>query len=153
MRRTLLALGLVALVAPAATAQIPVLDVRVGAHAVMPSGDLGDAYDAGFGAYGRIGAPVGPLKLMASVTWNRFKGISTASTTDLDVVTVQGGPHFSFALLDLGIEAGYFSQFEQAGISPNLSLKLLRYEVTASYNATFNDPKGSWLTIGAGLRF
>ncbi|MDH5233635.1 MAG: hypothetical protein OEW77_01670 [Gemmatimonadota bacterium] len=153
MRRCLLVIGFVTLVAPAATAQLPVLDLRLGAHAGMPTGDLGDAYDTGFGVYGRLGAPVGPLKLMASATWNRLKGIATASTTDLDVVTVTAGPHFGMAMLDVGIEGGYFSQFQEFGASPNVSLKLLRYELTASYNMTFQDPKGSWLTLGAGLRF
>jgi hypothetical protein len=153
MRRCLLLLGLVALVAPAATAQLPLLDVRLGAHAVLPTGDLGDAYDTGFGVYGRVGAPVGPLKLMASASWNRLKGISVASTSDLDVVTVTVGPHFGMAMLDIGIEGGYFSQFDKFGAAPNVSLKLLRYELTASYNATFQDPKGSWITVGAGLRF
>src|SRR5690606_16198660 len=89
IRRTFAALALATLCAAPAVAQVPVLDVRLGAHAALPSGDLGDAFDAGFGAYGRLGAPVGPLKLMASVTWNRLKAASPF-VEDVDVVTITG---------------------------------------------------------------
>ena len=134
-------------------AQIPGLDIRLGAHALVPTADLADFYEAGFGAYGRIGLPVGPAKLMASATWNRLRGVSAMATTDLDVLSAQVGPHFGTGILDIGVEAAYFSQFQELGVAPNVSLKLLRYEVTASYNTTFQDPKGSWLTLGLGVRF
>ena len=153
MRRPLLGLGLLALVTAPAAAQVPLLDVRVGAHAVMPTSDLGDAYDTGFGVYGRVGAPIGPVKLMATLTWSRLRGITASGTTDLDVITVQAGPHFSLATLDVGVEAGYFSQFQQIGVAPNLSIELLGFDLTASYSKTFSDPKGSWITLGAGYRF
>ena len=156
MRRPLLGLGLLALVTVPAAAQLPslaVLDVRVGAHAAMPTSDLGDAYDTGFGVYGRVGAPIGPVKVMATLTWSRLRGIAASGTTDLDVITVQAGPHFSLATLDVGVEAGYFSQFQQIGVAPNLSIELLGFDLTASYHKTFSDPKGSWITLGAGYRF
>jgi hypothetical protein len=153
LRPSLLAAAALTLAAGAAEAQLPLLDVRVGAHAVLPTGDLGDAYDAGFGAYGRIGLPVGPVKLMASATFNRFTGVGSALTGDLDVVSVQVGPHFGLAMLDVGLEGGWFSQFQDMGFAPNVSLKLLRFEVTASYSTTFKDPTGAWMTLGAGFRF
>jgi hypothetical protein len=135
-----------------AQAQVPILDVRVGAHAVMPTGDLGDAYDTGFGLYGRVGAPVGPMKLMGSLTWNQFKGAG-AGIDDENIITVSGGPHFSMVLLDFGLELAYFSEFEELGLSPNISLNLLRFDITASYNTTFDSPQANWMTLGAGFRF
>lgn len=135
-----------------AQAQVPVIDVRLGAHAVMPSGDLGDAYDTGFGLYGRIGAPVGPMKLMGSLTWNQFNAASDLFE-DLNVVTVQGGPHFSMVLLDLGLELAYFSEFEEVGFSPNISLGLMNLDLTASYSMTFDSPQASWISLGGGFRF
>ncbi|MBL8995780.1 MAG: hypothetical protein KJZ74_12465 [Gemmatimonadales bacterium] len=153
LRRSLQVLAVALVTSTPALAQVPGLDIRLGAHAAMPTAELGDFYDAGFGVYGRVGMPVGPVKLMASATWNRLRGIEGAGTTDLDVVSGQVGPHFSTALLDIGLEAAYFSQFQELGIAPNVSVKLLRYEITASYNTTFQDPKGSWLTFGVGLRF
>lgn len=142
-----------ALMATPLAAQLPVLDLRVGAHAVVPTADLGDFYDPGFGVYGRVGMPVGPVQLVASATWSRLGGIATAATTDLDIVSGQVGPHFTVAMFDLGAEVAYFSQFQEIGLAPNVSLRLGRFDLTASYNTTFKEPTGSWLTVGAGLRF
>lgn len=142
-----------ALAAAPVAAQVPVLDLRVGAQAVVPTGELADFYDPGFGVYGRVGMPVGPVQLMASATWSRLRGIATAATTDLDVVSGQVGPHFAVAMFDLGAEVAYFSQFQEVGIAPNVSLRLGRFDLTASYSTTFKEPTGSWLTVGAGLRF
>jgi hypothetical protein len=152
IRRTLAALALAALCAAPVAAQVPVLDIRLGAHAALPTGDLGDVFDAGFGAYGRLGAPVGPIKLMASITWNRLKAASPL-VEDVDVVTITGGPHFSAGLFDIGVEAGYYGEFEEFGFSPNVSIGLLQFDVTASYNTTLKDPRGSWMTLGLGFRF
>jgi hypothetical protein len=152
IRRTLAALALATLCAAPAAAQVPVLDIRLGAHLAMPTEDLSDAFDAGFGAYGRLGVPVGPIKLMASITWNRLKG-ANPFVEDLDVITITGGPHFSVGLLDIGVEGGYYSEFEEFGFSPNVSIGLLQFDVTASYNTTLDDPRASWMTLGLGFRF
>lgn len=148
----LAAVASLAAVAPA-QAQVPLLDVRLGAHAVMPTGDLGDAYDTGFGLYGRIGAPIGPMKLMGSLTWNQFNAASDLFD-DQNVITIQAGPHFSMVpLIDLGLELAYYTEFEEAGFSPNVSLALLNLELTASYNMTFDSPQANWMTLGGGFRF
>lgn len=152
LRRLVLTLGLIALAAAPAAAQVPVLDIRLGAHAVVPTGDLGDVAETGFGVYGRIGAPVGPIKLMGSVTWNRLTA-KAGFGSDQDVLTFQAGPHFSLAMLDVGIEGGYFSEVEEFGLTPNVSIGLLGFELTASYNTTLKDPATNWLSIGAGFRF
>lgn len=154
IRRFVAVAGLATLLATPAAAQLPGLDVRLGAHAVIPSGDLADRYDNSFGAYGRIGAPVGPIKLMGSVTWNRFKAKSGIPLIeDEDLITIQAGPHFSLAMLDVGIEGGYISNIEEWGLMPNVSLRLGSVEVTGSYNTTFDDPKATWFSLGFGFRF
>ncbi len=154
IRRFVIAAGFATLLASPAAAQVPGVDVRLGAHAVIPSGDLADRYDSSFGAYGRIGAPVGPIKLMGSVTWNRFKAKDGLPLIeDEDLITIQAGPHFSTAMLDLGVEFGYISNIEEFGFMPNISLGLGSVEVTAGYNTTFSDPKASWMTVGFGFRF
>jgi hypothetical protein len=153
--RSLLAAASLSLLAAAqpAQAQVPLLDVRLGAHAVMPTGDLGDAFDTGFGIYGRVGAPMGPMKLMGSLSWNQFKGANDA-IDDVNVIAVSAGPHFSMVpLFDFGLELAYFSEFEELGIQPNISLNLMRFDLTASYNTTFDSPQASWLTLGGGIRF
>ena len=155
LKRLLTTAGAVALLGSAAPlqAQVPLLDIRMGAHAAMPTGDLGDAFDAGFGAYGRVGAPVGPIKLMGSLTWNRLKSANPL-VDDTDIITVQAGPHFSLMpMLDLGVEAAYFSEIEEFGLAPNLTIALLKFEVTASYNTTFDSPQANWMSLGAGIRF
>lgn len=152
IRRFVLALGLAALVAAPAAAQVPVLDVRLGAHAVVPSGDLADVAETGYGVYGRIGAPIGPIKLMGSVTWNRLTA-KAGFGSDQDVITVQAGPHFSLALLDIGIEGGYFSEVEEFGLTPNVSIGFSKLELTASYNTTLKDPATNWISVGLGFRF
>lgn len=153
LRHTVCAAALLLAAAAPLQAQVPVLDIRLGAHAVVPSGDLADTYDGGFGAYGRIGVPLGVVKLMGSATWNRFAAINSA-VDDQDVFTLQAGPHFSLLpLLDLGLEAAYFSESEKFGLSPSISIGFLKFEATASYNTTLDSPSTSWMTLGVGIRF
>lgn len=152
-RRLLLASGLLAALSAPLQAQIPLLDIRLGAHALMPGGDFANAYDAGFGAYGRVGLPLGLFKLMGSATFNRFTAVDPAAE-DQDLFTLQVGPHFSpIPLLDLGIEGAWFSESEEFGIAPNISVGFLSFEATASYYTTFKDPKANWIAIGVGFRF
>lgn len=139
--------------ASTAQAQVPVIDLRLGAHAVMPTGDLGDGFDTSFGLYGRIGAATGPVKLMGTLTWNRLTPTSDLFD-DLDVITIQAGPHFSMTpLVDFGFEAAYLTEFEEFALSPNISLSLLRFELTASYTTTFDSPQANWISLGGGIRF
>lgn len=153
--RSILSAAAVMLLAGAAAplqAQVPVFDFRFGAHGAMPAGDLADTHSAGFGLYGRIGMPVGPAKLMGSFTWNLFGG--EGDIEDIDIITVQAGPHFTLLpMLDLGLEAGYFTEVGELGFSPNLSMRFMQFDVTASYNTSFGSPAVSWLTLGGGLRF
>ena len=153
LTRLLALAGLTAVLAAPLQAQVPLLDIRIGGHAISPSGDLADLYDAGFGAYGRVGVPLGIMKVMGTVSWNRLSAASPL-IDDLDVITVQAGPHFSLLpLMDVGLELAYFSDIEETGFSPNISFGFLKFEVTASYHTTFKSPQANWISIGAGLRF
>ncbi|MBX3174852.1 MAG: hypothetical protein KF709_10605 [Gemmatimonadaceae bacterium] len=153
IRRLAATLGLLALVAAPAQAQIPLLDVRIGAHAALPQGDFGDAYDAGFGAYARVGVPLLMFKLMGSATFTQFKAANPL-VEDTNEITLQVGPHFSpIPLLDLGLEAAYLTDAKEWAYSPNVSIGLLMLDVTASYNKTFESGGASWLTLGVGFRF
>jgi hypothetical protein len=153
LRRLLAVAGLVTLAAAPLQAQVPLLDIRLGGHVLAPSGDLADSYDAGFGAYGRVGVPLGIFNLMGSATWNRFTATNPA-IDDQDVFTLQAGPHFSMMpLLDVGLEGAYISEVEKFGLAPNVTIAFLKFEVTASYTTTLNDPATNWITIGGGLRF
>jgi hypothetical protein len=153
IRRLLATCGFVAITAAPLQAQIPVLDIRVGAHAALPTGDFANAVDAGIGAYGRIGVPLGIVKLMGSATYTQFKAANPL-VEDLNIWTVQAGPHFSLLpMIDLGIEGAYFSEVEEFGFAPNVSIGLLMLDITASYNTTFKDPRANWITLGVGLRF
>lgn len=153
LRRLLLSAGFLALAAAPLQAQVPVLDFRVGAHAALPTGDFADAYDAGFGAYVRAGVPLMVFKLMGSATFTQFKAANPL-VEDENEVTLQIGPHFSpVPMLDLGIEGAYFTNAEDFGLAPNVSIGLLAFEATAAYNFTFKDPKLSYLTLGVGFRF
>ncbi len=161
MRRVALALALSTLLAAPAAAQVPLADIRVGVHAVLPTGDLGDAYSTSFGAYARVGMPLGVAKIMGTVTVNRLKGktvnIPPFGNVGLDDETVLGitvGPHFSPApLFDFGIEGGYFSNFDEFGIVPSVSLSLVKFDVMGAYNIVLADPNATWLSLGVGIRF
>jgi hypothetical protein len=119
----------------------------------MPTGDFADEFDGGFGAYGRVGVPLGVVKLFGSLTWNRFKAVNPL-VDDQDLITVQAGPHFSpIPLLDIGVEGAYFSESEEFGLAPNISLGFVKLEVTASYNTTLDSPRSNWVTLGVGFRF
>lgn len=152
LRRMLIASGLLAALSAPLQAQIPLLDIRIGGHMAAPSGDFADAYESGFGAYGRVGVPLGLLKLMGSATYTSFGG--KGANEDVDIFTLQAGPHFSpIPLLDLGLEGAWFSESEEFGIAPNISVGFLSFEATASYYTTFKDPKANWIAIGVGFRF
>lgn len=153
LRGALLTAGLVLMAAAPLQAQVPVLDIRIGAHGVLPTGDTKEAFDAGLGAYVRAGVPLLAFKLMGSATYNQFKSANPL-VDDQNEITLQVGPHFSpIPLLDIGIEGAYFMEAEKFGLSPNISVGFLMLEATASYNTTFGDPKASWLTFGIGIRF
>ena len=73
---------------------------------------------------------------------------------DLDVIGFAAGPHFSpVPLLDLGLEVGYFSEFEKMGFVPSVSVGLLNFDLMASYTIVNSDPKSNWAGLGIGLRF
>jgi hypothetical protein len=153
LRRALVATGLLVALAAPAQAQLPLLDIRIGGHAAMPSGDFADSYDAGFGAYARLGVPLGIFKLMGSATYTQFKAANPL-TDDTSEISLQVGPHFSLLpLLDIGIEGAYFSDAEKFGLAPNISVGLLNFEATASYYIVNSDPKATWVTLGLGFRF
>ncbi len=153
LRRLLAATAFVALAALPAQAQVPLLDLRVGAHAALPQGDFADAYDAGYGAYFRAGVPLAIVKLMGSVTYTQFKS-ALPIVEDASEITVQAGPHFSpIPLLDVGAEFGYLTDAKEWAFTPNVSVGFLMLEATASYNKPFNSDAGSWVTLGVGFRF
>lgn len=153
LRRLLAVSAFLVLAAVPAQAQVPLLDLRVGAHAALPQGDFADAYDAGFGAYFRAGVPLLVVKMMGSVTYTQFKAANPL-IDDISEITLQAGPHFSpIPLLDIGAEFGYLTDAKEWAFTPNLSVGFLMLEATASYNKPFESGAASWVTLGVGLRF
>jgi hypothetical protein len=154
MRRRILAVSVfLALAAVPAQAQMPLLDLRVGAHAGSPQGTFADTHDAGSGAYFRAGVPLLIVKLMGSVTYTQFKSVNPF-IDDVSEITLQAGPHFSpIPLLDVGAEFGYLTDAKQWAFTPNVSVGFLMLEATASYNKPFESNAASWVTLGVGLRF
>lgn len=156
IRRLSFVVGLATALAAPAAAQVPLVDVRVGAHAIMPTGDFSDGYKPGFGAYGRVGMPLGVVKLMATATYNMFPGktVGVFSVDDETVLGLSVGPHLSLPLVDAGLEVGWFSNFEKVGFIPSVSLGLGRFDVMASYTTVNAEPnKANWFSLGLGLRF
>ncbi len=159
LRRVAMVLGLTALLTAPVAGQLPLLDVRIGAQAVMPQGDFAELYTGGLGAYGRVGIPLGFIKVMGTATWTRLPGktLSLFGTSvdieDVDVIGLTAGPHLSLPFLDLGVEGGYFSNFKKVGIVPSASLSLLNFDVMASYTIVPMDLTANWLGLGVGLRF
>lgn len=159
IRRVTLVLGLTTILAAPAAAQLPLLDVRIGAQAVMPHGDLADGYKGGFGVYGRLGIPIGRLTLMGTATVTRLPRKATgvggplSGIEDRNVIGLTAGPHLLLPMFDLGIEAGYFSDYNRIGLIPSVSYGVLNLDVMASYTIVNSDPKSNWLGLGVGLRF
>ena len=153
LRRLLAVSAFLALAAVPAQAQVPLLDLRVGAHAALPQGDFADSHDAGFGAYFRAGVPLLVVKMMGSVTYTQFKSANPL-IDDVSELMLQVGPHFSpIPLLDLGAEFGYMTDAQEWAFSPNVSVGFLMLEATASYNKPFKSDGASWVTLGVGFRF
>ena len=133
-------------------AQVPVLDIRAGVQAAMPTGDMKNGFDSGYGFYGRVGIPLATFKMMGAVTWNRFTASGLGADTDF--LTIQAGPHVSLVpLADIGLEVAYITEAEEFGISPSVNIGFSKLELTASYTTTFASPSSSWLTVGLGIRF
>ncbi|MFN0099670.1 MAG: hypothetical protein ACKVS7_13415 [Gemmatimonadaceae bacterium] len=162
MRRLVLAAGLTMLLAAPAAAQMPLADIRVGVTGALPTGDLADAFSSGFGAYARVGVPVGVAKIMGTATFTRLNGkdvtvpgVGTFGVDDENVIGLTVGPHFSPApLFDFGIEGGYFTNIDKLGLVPSVSLGLAKFDLMASYTVVFSeDVNSTWISIGAGLRF
>jgi hypothetical protein len=142
-----------ALLAHPVQAQMADLTFRVGAQTTEPTGNLGNAFDYGYGLYARAGTEPTPWSLMGAVTWTRFKGASNA-IADVDFITAQFGPHFEFREgFDFGVELAYFTEAEEIGFVPVLSIGLVNIEATLSYNTTFQNPQASWIGLGIGLKF
>ncbi|MBA3852783.1 MAG: hypothetical protein C0503_00120 [Gemmatimonas sp.] len=153
LRRLLVASAFVALAAVPAQAQVPLLDIRLGAHGALPQGDFADTHDAGVGAYFRAGVPLLLFKVMGSVTYTQFKSANPL-TDDVQELMLQAGPHFSpLPLLDLGAEVGYTTDAKEWAFAPNVSVGLLMLEATASYVKPFKSGANSFVTLGVGLRF
>lgn len=153
LRRVLAATAFLALAALPAQAQVPLLDLRLGAHAALPQGDFADTHQAGVGGYFRAGVPLLFVKLMGSVTYTQFRS-ANPFIDDVSEITLQAGPHFSpIPLLDLGAEFGYLTDAEEWAFTPNVSVGFLMLEATASYNKPFEKNAASWITLGLGLRF
>ena len=162
MRRLVLAAGLSLLLAAPAAAQVPLADIRVGVTGALPTGDLGDAFSSGFGAYARVGVPLGVAKIMGTATFTRLNGkdvtvpgVGTFGVEDENIIGLTVGPHFSPApLFDIGVEGGYFTNIDKLGIVPSVSLGLVKFDLMASYTVVFADNSNStWISLGAGLRF
>ncbi len=150
LRRLLASAGLLAIFAAPAMAQIPLLDIRVGAHVAPPTGDLGVDTDVGIGGYARVGVPLLFFKVMGSATYTQFKAANPL-TADRTVTTLQVGPHFSpLPLLDIGAEFAYNTDTKKSGFAPNISVGFLFMEATASYVMLGDD---KFATLGLGLRF
>lgn len=134
-------------------AQVPGLDIRLGVQTAEPTNNLGNAFDYGYGLYGRVGVPAGPLSLMGAVTWTRFIPKSSIFN-ERDFVTAQFGPHVTVLPgLDLGLEGAYFTEVERFGFVPVVSIGVINFEATLSYSTTFDGPRTSWFALGVGLKF
>lgn len=152
LRRLLATVGLVAIAAAPLQAQIPLLDIRVGAQGALPQGDLGDGLDAGIGAYARVGVPLLFFKAMASAQYTRFKSANPL-IDDSNVLLIGAGPHFSpLPLLDIGVEAAYDGDAKEWAWNPNASVGFLMLEATAGYVKPMKGGDG-WATLGIGFRF
>jgi len=73
---------------------------------------------------------------------------------DLDLITVQFGPHLLLVPgVELGLEGAYISEVEKLGFSPSIAVGIPNFEVTLSYTTTLSGQTTSWLALGVGLKF
>lgn len=150
MRRALIpamAALLVATVTPPLHAQLPGMSLGVGGRWASPSGDFGDAVETGYGGYFKV--ELGALMLGAAAEANltRFGGEGDAD--GVTVFGVQAGPRVGMGLFKAGLDIGWYSEIEETGYSPNLSLSL--GPLDAGAGMTFFSG-GRWLYLRAGVR-
>ncbi len=151
---TVAALALALLLAPyGLSAQIIGTRGSAGLIAASPGGDFGDAQSNGIGAYAKLEASLVVIGIAAEVNAVRFGGeeISGGVSTDAQTIFgVQVGPRLNLLLAKVGVDLGYYSQFDGLGWGPAASLALGPLEVGAS--ATFVDG-GRWYALRGGIRF
>lgn len=136
-------------IAPTAIpAQLPGLGLGAGVRYAAPSGDFGDALDPGYGGYLKAELRAVLIGVAAEANLTRFAGEGDAD--DATVLGIQVGPRLSLGLLKAGLDIGWYSEVEEAGYTPSLSLGLGPVEGGAGI--TFFDG-GRWFFLRAGVRF
>ncbi len=148
LRTATLSILLGALPLGSVVAQLPGIGLGAGVRYAAPSGDFGNALDPGYGGY--LKAEVGALLIgvAAEANLTRFGGAGTAD--DVTVFGIQAGPRLSLGLLKAGLDIGWYSEVEETGYTPSLSLGLGPLEGGAGI--TFFDG-GRWVFLRAGVRF
>lgn len=148
VRTVLMALLLGLAPTAVASAQLPGLGLGAGVRYASPSGDFGDAIEPGYGGYlkAELGAVL--IGVAAEANLTRFAGEGNADA--VTVFGIQAGPCLSMGLLKAGLDIGWYSEIEETGYTPNLSLGLGPFEGGAGI--TFFDG-GRWLFLRAGVRF
>ena len=138
-----------------ATATLAVLGTASSAAALgvgvgyrLPTGDLGDAYDGGFGANAVFEYPVAPLvSAYGDLGYTTFAG--EGSRDDIDVWSFNAGAKVNvLTLLQVGAEVGYFTEVDEFAISPYVGQGLGPLQLSARYKLT---GEAHWLDLRASV--
>ncbi len=150
MAAGILALCLVG-VAPEANA----IGFGAGVLGALPSGDMKDVAQYGYGLYGSMDRGMAPLvDLRLQVETNRFVGEDLPGGGQVDDFTswgFLGGAKVGIAgLLSGGALAGYYTEVDELDLVPFASLKLGMLDVGIQYKM-LNDTK--WFAARVGFSF
>lgn len=153
MRPPLAPLGLgllvLAFTAAPASAQLPGvgLGLSAGARYAVPSGDFGDAVKPGYGGYVKV--EIGALMLGAAAEANITRFGGEEGFDGVTVLGIQAGPRIGMGLFKVGLDLGWYSEVEEVGYTPNISVGLGPLEAGAG--ATFFSG-GRWLYLRGGIK-
>ena len=146
MRLVFLVLALLLGIAPSARA----ISLGAGVLGDLPSGDMADVADYGYGLYGNLDRGLAPVvNLRFQVETNQFVG--EGAHEDFTTWGFLGGVKASLVgILSGGVLTGYYTEVDEWDLVPFATVKLGMFDVGAQYKM-LGDSK--WFGARAGLSF
>ena len=122
----------------------------------LPTGDLSDTHDGGFGANFVLEYPVAPtVTAYGDIGYTRFMGKSleiggtqVGDFEDIDVWGFSAGAKWGLGGFFLGGEAGYFTEVDEFGLSPLIGMGVGPIELSGRYKFTGD---ANWFDLRASL--
>ncbi len=123
---------------------------------ITPRGDYRAIVGDGFGISAIFDYPMaGVIDISGSLGWYNFAGVTLLEGTNIKTESstmweFSAGPQVDFGKLYIGAEAGYYTEFDEWGVVPNVGLRKDLLDLSVRYNLLGD---GEFLAVRAGFFF